>query len=416
SASPAAVTPPQQPHATDAGARLRSEFLQVLLSRLRDLQVQALSLPTRAHAEMLCSVPLSVEQGSPVKDPMYQNPPSTMEANPMESYPSKEVENLREKLVEENFYLITEVFLSLRFDGDIGKDEIEEKEAIMAGYFKTLFHLNPGGIQPHPPATCDRESLLRPHESMLCVALDYGTMAHQRSSLCPAMSSPPSAMGSKGSKSGASSRCAGCQCSGFKVQIRQLGPGMIQQMQHPCNECKGSGETISDKDRCPQCKGDKVVSEKKVFEVVVEKGMQNGHKITFPGEADEAPDTATGDIIFVLQQKEHPKFKRKGDDLFYEHTLTLIESLCSFQFVLTHMDNRQMLIKLNHGEVVKPNSFKAINDEGMPMYQRPFIKGKLYIHFSVEGGGMASRAGSAWVSGELGNRFSLTEAHESTTF
>ncbi|AQK45787.1 Chaperone protein dnaJ 3 [Zea mays] len=188
----------------------------------------------------------------------------------------------------------------------------------------------------------------------------------------------------KGSKSGASSRCADCQCSGFKVQIRQLGPGMIQQMQHPCNECKGSGETVSDKDRCPQCKGDKVVPEKKVFEVVVEKGMQNEHKITFPGEADEAPDTATGDIIFVLQQKEHPKFKRKGDDLFYEHTLTLTESLCGFQFVLTHLDNRQLLIKLNPGEVVKPDSFKTINDEGMPMYQRPFMKGKLYIHFSVE--------------------------------
>ncbi|PWZ16174.1 hypothetical protein Zm00014a_003181 [Zea mays] len=76
----------------DAGAGLRSEFLQVLLSRRRDLQV-----------------PLSVEQGSPVKDPMYQNPPSTMEANPMESCPSKDVENLREKLVEENFYLITEL-------------------------------------------------------------------------------------------------------------------------------------------------------------------------------------------------------------------------------------------------------------------------------------------------------------------
>ncbi|KAL5684063.1 hypothetical protein ACJX0J_010448, partial [Zea mays] len=158
----------------------------------------------------------------------------------------------------------------------------------------------------------------------------------------------------KGSKSGASSRCAGCQGSGFKVQIRQLGPGMIQQMQHPCNECKGSGETISDKDRCPQCKGDKVVQEKKVLEVFVEKGMQNGQKITFPGEADEAPDTVTGDIIFVLQQKEHPKFKRKGDDLFYEHTLTLTESLCGFQFVVTHLDNRQLLIKSNPGEVVKP--------------------------------------------------------------
>lgn len=93
---------------------------------------------------------------------------------------------------------------------------------------------------------------------------------------------------SKGSKSGASMKCPGCQGSGMKVSIRHLGPSMIQQMQHPCNECKGTGETINDKDRCPQCKGEKVVQEKKVLEVVVEKGMQNGQKITFPGEADEA--------------------------------------------------------------------------------------------------------------------------------
>jgi len=30
------------------------------------------------------------------------------------------------------------------------------------------------------------------------------------------------------------------------------------------------------------------------------------------------------------------------------------------------------------------DQFKAINDEGMPMYQRPFMRGKLYIHFTVE--------------------------------
>ncbi|KAH9659475.1 Chaperone DNA J 1-like [Citrus sinensis] len=188
----------------------------------------------------------------------------------------------------------------------------------------------------------------------------------------------------KGSKSGASMKCSGCQGTGMKVSIRHLGPSMIQQMQHPCNECKGTGETINDKDRCPQCKGEKVVQEKKVLEVIVEKGMQNGQKITFPGEADEAPDTVTGDIVFVLQQKEHPKFKRKGEDLFYEHTLSLTEALCGFQFALTHLDGRQLLIKSNPGEVVKPDSYKAINEEGMPLYQRPFMKGKLYIHFTVE--------------------------------
>lgn len=31
-----------------------------------------------------------------------------------------------------------------------------------------------------------------------------------------------------------------------------------------------------------------------------------------------------------------------------------------------------------------PDQFKAINDEGMPMYQRAFMRGKLYIHFTVD--------------------------------
>ncbi|CAN6477965.1 unnamed protein product [Victoria cruziana] len=188
----------------------------------------------------------------------------------------------------------------------------------------------------------------------------------------------------KGSKSGASGRCSGCQGSGMKVSIRQLGPGMIQQMQHVCPECRGSGEVISDKDRCGQCKGEKVVQEKKVLEVHVDKGMQHGQKIVFQGEADEAPDTVTGDIVFVLQLKEHSKFKRKLDDLFVEHSLSLTEALCGFQFALTHLDGRQLLIKSNSGEIIKPGQYKAINDEGMPHYQRPFIKGKLYIHFNVD--------------------------------
>jgi len=188
----------------------------------------------------------------------------------------------------------------------------------------------------------------------------------------------------KGSKSGNSGRCNGCHGSGVRTVTRQIGPGMIQQMQHVCSECRGSGEVISEKDKCSQCKGNKVVQEKKVVEVHVEKGMSHGQKITFQGEADEAPDTVTGDIVFVLQQKEHPKFKRKYDDLFVEHTLSLTEALCGFQFALTHLDSRQLLIRSNPGEVIKPDQYKAINDEGMPHHGRPFMKGRLYIQFKVE--------------------------------
>ncbi|XP_021910801.1 chaperone protein dnaJ A6-like, partial [Carica papaya] len=188
----------------------------------------------------------------------------------------------------------------------------------------------------------------------------------------------------KGSKSGTSGRCYGCQGTGMKITTRQIGLGMIQQMQHVCPECRGSGEMINERDKCQQCKGNKVTQEKKVLEVHVEKGMQHGQKITFEGQADEAPDTITGDIVFVLQQKDHPRFKRKFDDLYVEHTLSLTEALCGFQFALSHLDGRQLLIKSNPGEIIKPGQHKAINDEGMPHHGRPFMKGRLFILFNVE--------------------------------
>jgi DnaJ family protein A protein 2 len=159
---------------------------------------------------------------------------------------------------------------------------------------------------------------------------------------------------------------------------------MVQQMQTVCNECRGSGQVISEKDKCPQCHGQKVVQEKKVLEVHIEKGMVNNQKITFQGEADEAPGTVPGDIVFVVQEKEHATFKRKGADLFIEKSLSLTEALCGFQMTVAHLDKRQLVISTNEGDIIKPNSFKAVYDEGMPTYQRPFEKGKLFVHFSVK--------------------------------
>ena len=51
---------------------------------------------------------------------------------------------------------------------------------------------------------------------------------------------------------------------------------------------------------------------------------------------------------------------------------------------MTHLDKRQLVISTNEGDVIKPNSFKAVYDEGMPTYQQPFQKGKLFVHFNVK--------------------------------
>jgi DnaJ family protein A protein 2 len=34
-------------------------------------------------------------------------------------------------------------------------------------------------------------------------------------------------------------------------------------------------------------------------------------------------------------------------------------------------------------QVIKPNSFQVVPEEGMPVHTRPFVKGNLYIEFEV---------------------------------
>lgn len=65
------------------------------------------------------------------------------------------------------------------------------------------------------------------------------------------------------------------------------------------------GEVINEKDRCKKCEGQKVCKETKLLEVHVDKGMKHGQKITFSGEADQAPGVEPGDIVLVLQEKDH---------------------------------------------------------------------------------------------------------------
>jgi DnaJ family protein A protein 2 len=101
----------------------------------------------------------------------------------------------------------------------------------------------------------------------------------------------------KGGKNGAVATCSGCKGRGMRTVMQMLGPGMYSQSTSPCDECNGSGETINEKDKCKTCEGKKVVKEKKILEVQIDKGAPNGEKYVFHGEADEYPDIEPGDVV-----------------------------------------------------------------------------------------------------------------------
>jgi len=187
----------------------------------------------------------------------------------------------------------------------------------------------------------------------------------------------------RGGKEGCEKTCSDCNGRGVKIQLRQIGPGMVQQMQSACPTCRGAGKSISEKDKCKSCKGSKVYKDRKVLEVNIEKGMSHGQKIRFSGEADEVPGTIAGDVIIVIQQKDHETFKRKGADLVVTMDVSLSEALCGFTRTITHLDNRVLKFEIPAGEVIKHDSVKLVKGEGMPQHGNIFNKGGLFIHFSV---------------------------------
>lgn len=87
--------------------------------------------------------------------------------------------------------------------------------------------------------------------------------------------------------------------------------------------------------------------------------------------------------MFLVQEKEHEFFKRKGNDLFMEKTLSLTEALCGFCFTFTHLDGRVVKCESKPGEVVKPEDIRVIQGEGMPVHGSPFTKGRLFVIFKV---------------------------------
>ncbi|EAS33863.1 chaperone DnaJ [Coccidioides immitis RS] len=200
-------------------------------------------------------------------------------------------------------------------------------------------------------------------------------LALQKSIICPGCDG-------RGGKEGAVKQCSGCNGTGMKIMMRQMGP-MIQRFQSVCPDCNGEGEIIREKDRCKRCSGKKTVIERKVLHVHVDRGVKNGHRIDFRGEGDQMPGVLPGDVVFEIEQKPHPRFQRKDDDLFYQADIDLLTALAGGSINIEHLDDRWLAVNIAPGEPIVPGAVKVIKGQGMPSFRHHDF-GNLYIQFNVK--------------------------------
>ncbi|KAF0700083.1 Aste57867_9362 [Aphanomyces stellatus] len=123
--------------------------------------------------------------------------------------------------------------------------------------------------------------------------------------------------------------------------------------------------------------------EEKILEVNVRPGWKAGTKITYEGEGDMLPGRAAQDIVFIIQEKPHTKFRRDNDTLVYTAKISLKDALVgNGTLTIKTLDNRELHLKLD--SVVTPTTRKIFVGEGMPCQKDPSRRGDLQVHFDIQ--------------------------------
>ena len=81
-----------------------------------------------------------------------------------------------------------------------------------------------------------------------------------------------------------------------------------------------------------------------IIEKMLDTGMKDQQQIRFVGEGDQQPDVEPGDIMVVLEEQDHPVFKRNKIDLIVDMAINLGEALCGMQRTIKTLDDRVLVI------------------------------------------------------------------------
>jgi len=128
-------------------------------------------------------------------------------------------------------------------------------------------------------------------------------------------------------------------------------------------------------------------TEERVLEIVVQPGWKEGTKIRFPRAGNESAGGSSPDLVFVVEDKQHPRFTRSGDDLIARVQIPLVEALTNeggAKKQLEHLDGRKLQVPVPPG-VVKPGQETRIASQGMPTRKKGASgKGDLLVRWEVK--------------------------------
>lgn len=135
---------------------------------------------------------------------------------------------------------------------------------------------------------------------------------------------------------------------------------------------------------CGQCKGAGEMTEEHILTLKIPRGVQHGHRLHFGGFGEQpiVEGQRAGDLMFEIHIEEYPNLTRQGNDLHYEHSITLVESIVGTVISVPHVMGEFKVDTRDMG-IIQPTKKYIISNKGMS-YGDGEALGNMVITFRVE--------------------------------
>lgn len=116
--------------------------------------------------------------------------------------------------------------------------------------------------------------------------------------------------------------------------------------------------------------------------VRIPRGIHEGTTLRLAGMGDDSvPNLPRGNIMLTIHILDHPKFKRQGDDLIYDHEITAIEAMIGSIIRVNGIDGKNLETQVPSG--IQNDAILALAGHGMPNFNDPNRRGRLLIKIRI---------------------------------
>lgn len=151
-------------------------------------------------------------------------------------------------------------------------------------------------------------------------------------------------------------------CNGMG-EVRQVHKTMLGQMVNvqPCPECRGDGRIITNK--CSKCNGEGRYKDKETISVRVPSGVSKGNYITLRGRGNAGRRGGdAGDLIVLIEEKEHEYFEREGNDIYYDLVLSVPDAILGTEVEVPTLKGKAK-VKIEQG--TQPGKLLRMKEKGI---------------------------------------------------